>query len=57
MPEPLHFAAVWVVGLQRLEAGEYVYGVTHLDVSKGDAPSLLVRIGKDFDTWEVKWLQ
>ena len=57
LPEPLHFAAVWVVGLQAVEAGEYVYGVTHLDVSMGDAPTFLVRIGKDFDSWEVRPIQ
>src|SRR5262249_2889519 len=27
---PLDFDDVWVVGLQRVEAGEYVYGVTRL---------------------------
>jgi hypothetical protein len=26
LPDPLHFAAVWVVGLQRVDAGDYVYG-------------------------------
>ncbi len=57
LPEPLHFAAVWVVGLQGVEAGEYVYGVTHLDVSEGNAPALLVRINRDFDAWEVKSVQ
>ena len=54
LPDPLHFAAAWVAGLQGVEAGEYVYGVTHLDVSGGNAPTFLVRIGKDFDAWEVK---
>jgi hypothetical protein len=28
LPDPLHFAASWVAGLQGVEAGEYVYGVT-----------------------------
>jgi len=37
LPDPLHFAAVWVVGLLQIEAGQYVYGVTNLDVSEGDA--------------------
>jgi hypothetical protein len=54
LPDPLFFAATWVVGLQGVESGEYVYGVTCLD---GDAPALLVRIGKDFDTWQVTRLQ
>jgi hypothetical protein len=57
LPEPLHFAAVWVVGLQLVASGEYVYGVTCLDVSDGDAPALLVRIRKDFDGWEVTRVQ
>jgi hypothetical protein len=57
LPEPLHFAAVWVVGLQGVEAGEFVYGVTHLDLSDGNAPTLLVRIRKDFDAWEVRPVQ
>jgi DNA invertase Pin-like site-specific DNA recombinase len=38
LPKPLHFTTVWVVGLQRVEAGEYVYGVTNLDVSEGQCP-------------------
>jgi hypothetical protein len=36
-------------GLQGVEAGKYVYSVTHLDVSGGDAPALLVRIKEDFN--------
>jgi hypothetical protein len=57
LPKPLHFAAVWVVVLQGVEAGEYVYGVTHLDVSEGDAPTVLVRIRKDFDAWDARRTQ
>jgi hypothetical protein len=57
LPNPLHFATVWVVGLQGVEAGEYVYGVTHLDMSRGNAPTFVVRLGKDFDTWEVRPIQ
>jgi hypothetical protein len=53
LPDPLHFAAVWVVGLQGVEAGEYVYGVTNLDFTEGNAPTLLVRIREDFGAWEV----
>jgi hypothetical protein len=53
LPQPLHFGAVWVVSLQGVETGEYVYAVTHLDVSEGDAPTFRVRIRKDFDAWEV----
>ena len=57
LPKPMHFAAVWVVALQGVEAGEYVYAVTHLDVSEGNAPTLRVRIRKDFDAWEVTPVQ
>jgi hypothetical protein len=57
LPDPLLFAAVWVVGLHGLEAGEYVYNVTHLDITDGNAPALLVQVAKDFDTWTVKRVQ
>lgn len=57
LPDPLHFATVWVVGLQKIDDGNYVYGVTNLDVSNGDAPTFLVLINKDFDGWEVTDLQ
>ena len=57
LPEPLLFAAVWVVGLQGVEAGEYVYGVTNLDMSDGNAPTVLVRIRESFDAWDIIPLQ
>lgn len=57
LPSPLHFAAVWVVGLQKVEEGAYIYGVTLLDMSSGNAPTYLVRINKNFDSWEVMDLQ
>ena len=53
LPDPLHVAAVWVVGLQGVEAGKYVYGVTNLDLTEGNAPTMLVRINEDFGAWEV----
>jgi hypothetical protein len=53
LPDPLHFAAVWVVGLQGVEVSEYVYSVTNLDLIEGNAPTLLVRIKGDFGAWEV----
>jgi hypothetical protein len=53
LPDPLHFDAVWVVGLQAVEDGAYIYGVTHLDVSGGNAPIYLIRITRDFNSWEV----
>jgi hypothetical protein len=57
LPETLDFSAVWVMGLQGVEAGQYVYGVTLLDLSRGDAPAWRVRIGEDFDTWKVEEIQ
>jgi len=72
LPETLAFDAVWVVGLLReplagpqqaagggqgVEAREYVYSVTRLDLRPGNAPTWRVRITKDFDAWEVEPLQ
>lgn len=54
LPSPLHFEAVWVVGLQGIEASEYVYNVTRLDLSRGHAPAWRVRIAQDFDNWTVE---
>jgi hypothetical protein len=53
----LDFAVVWAVALCRAEAGEYTYAVTQLDLDEGNAPTMLVRIGADFDTWEVEQIQ
>lgn len=57
LPDPLHFDAVWVVALQRVKDGEYAYAVTRLDVSGGDAPTMMVRINRDFSSWTVERLQ
>jgi hypothetical protein len=57
LPKPLNFATAWVVALQCVKDGEYVYGVAHLDVSEGDAPMLLVRIAKEFNAWRVTRIQ
>jgi hypothetical protein len=57
LPEPLYFAVVWVVGLQRVVAGEYEYAVTSLDLSHGNAPTWIIRIAKDFDSWAVRRIQ
>jgi len=53
LPHPLHFAAVWVVGLQYVEAGEYVYSVTELNESEGNSFTWRIRILRDFDSWAV----
>lgn len=57
LPEPLHFAAVWVVGLGGVEDGRYVYHVALLDVGDGDAPTYLVSIESDFTAWSVRRIQ
>jgi hypothetical protein len=57
LPEPMDFNAVWVVALQGVESGEYRYAITRLNATNGDAPIWLVRIGKDFDSWNVAQIQ
>lgn len=48
------FDGVWVAGLHSVVDDEYIYGVTHLNLSGGDSPICLVRIGKNFDEWSVE---
>jgi hypothetical protein len=57
LPEDLPFDAVWVVGLQYVEAGQYVYSATRLDLSQGNAPTWRIRIAQDFGSWEVEPVQ
>jgi hypothetical protein len=58
LPGSVDFAAVWVVALQTVGAdGAYMYGVTLLDLSAGDAPTFLVRIAPDFGSWVVGQIQ
>ncbi len=57
LPEKLDFEAVWVVGLNGVDAGKYVYNVTRLDLRQGNAPAWQVCIGEDFNTWEVVSVQ
>lgn len=58
LPVPLHFVDAWVVGLQRVEnSGEYVYGVSLLDLGPGNAPSWLVSVAPDFSSWQVETVQ
>lgn len=57
LPDPLLFQGAWVVSLQEVQDGDYVYGVTALDVTGGDAPAFIVRISKKFDSWEVTQIQ
>lgn len=57
LPDPLFFDAVWVISLQRVEDGRYIYGVTLLDISTGNAPTYHVTISENFDSWRVEELQ
>ena len=57
MPRPLLFAAVWVVGFSMIQAGSYIYNLTLLDVTDGNAPAFLLQITPDFDAWHVEQIQ
>ncbi len=57
LPDPLLFATVWVVGLQAVEDGQYVYGVTNLDLTGDNVPTMLVRVSRDFRSWQVTRIQ
>jgi hypothetical protein len=59
LPNPLHFAVVWVVGLHAHDAksGEYVYGVAQLTLDNGNAPTFMIRIAADFDSWTATRIQ
>jgi len=45
-PSHLYFTTVWVVGLQWVGEGEYVYGATNLNLTKGNAPPFSVVFGR-----------
>lgn len=57
IPQPLLFDDLWVVGLHGPVKDEYVYGVSQMDVSTGTAPTWLVRIAPDFQSWTVEVVQ
>lgn len=57
LPKPLLFEAAWIVALQGVADGGYVYAVTRLDPDSGTAPAWYVCIGKDFDVWKVAPVQ
>ena len=57
LPQPLLFDGVWVFGLQMTENGEFVYGVTCLDMGDGDAHAWLVRVHESFEGWTVQKVQ
>jgi hypothetical protein len=51
------FAAIWVVGLHLVEDGQYIYSVSELDASNGTAPTWLVHVAKEFNSWVVQRFQ
>jgi hypothetical protein len=53
LPADLAFDAVWVVGLERVEDGQYTYWVTRLDLRRGVPPVWYVTIAADFNSWRV----
>ena len=57
LPKPLYFDTVWAMGLQVVENAEYVYGVTNLQQSGGNAPAWRVRISPTFEAWAVERIQ
>jgi hypothetical protein len=58
LPNPLHFGSVWVVAIQGVVDGEYVYAVSLLDVeAQAEAPAWRVRINKSFEVWQVERLR
>ena len=57
LPQPLHFGAVWIVGLHSVEAGEYTYNVAQMDEEVGIAHVWRVRIAAHFDEWTVERVQ
>jgi hypothetical protein len=56
LPDSLPFEAVWVMSLQGVFGGSYVYGVTWL-LGSGNAPTWRVRIAPDFGSWQVEAVQ
>ncbi|MEQ1582145.1 MAG: hypothetical protein ABL964_16255 [Steroidobacteraceae bacterium] len=57
LPQPLLFVDAWVVGLHGPALNQYVYGVTKLDLSNGNAPVWIVRLAPTFDGWTVQRIQ
>ena len=57
LPSPLHFDAVWVVGLSVVEEGSYIYDVMRLDVTHGSCPIWRVHIAPDFGGWVIEPIQ
>jgi hypothetical protein len=59
LPNPLHFAVVWVVGLHTHDAAsrEYAYGVAQPTLDDGNALTFIIRLAADFDSWTATRIQ
>lgn len=57
LPGNLSFDDVWVVGLQRVYNGRYIYGVTWLNRRAINAPTFVLTIEPGFDAWHVRRIQ
>ena len=57
LPAPLLFVTVWVVGLQAVVQGAYVYGVANLETSPTGASVFRVTIAPDFESWTLHRVQ
>ncbi|MBR0880289.1 hypothetical protein ABIF65_008832 [Bradyrhizobium japonicum] len=54
---PIIFGAIWIVGLQTVDDGAYVYNVVELDEAEGVGHVWRVRIASGFDGWTVEQVQ
>ncbi|WP_316159455.1 hypothetical protein [Bradyrhizobium sp. SZCCHNRI3042] len=54
---PILFGAIWIVGLQSVDGGKYVYNVVELDEARGVGHAWRVHIAPEFDGWTVEAVQ
>ena len=57
VPQPILFGAIWLVGLQAVEEGDYLYNVVEIDAENGVSHVWQVRIAASFDEWSVSHVQ
>jgi len=51
------FTSVWVLHLDKADAGRYIYSVSLLDLAIGPAPIWRIVIDAEFKNWEVQRIQ
>lgn len=54
---PILFGAIWIVGLQAVDDGKYIYNVVELDEVQGVGHVWRVHIATGFDDWTVEAVQ